>query len=196
MIRFAIYGAGGFGREVKGMIDAVSSKKEIAFTGFIDDNKPELPNLASGSYDDILFAMADPKIRQKVVAKMEAKKLTNTNLIDPNVSIHPSVKLGKGSIICPGVKFTVDIQVGDFVIINLNATIGHDVVIGDFCSIMPSANISGNVRLGKGVLIGAGASVLQGLSIGANSIVGAGAIVTRSVPAGVTVMGVPARIKN
>ncbi|CAN5373070.1 dTDP-4-amino-4,6-dideoxy-D-glucose acetyltransferase VioB [soil metagenome] len=196
MIRFAIYGAGGFGKEVRGMLHTVNPTNGLTFAGFIDDNKKVLPLAAPGSYDDVLFAIADPKIRQKVVAKMATSTLSNASLIDSNVLLHPSVKIGKGAIICPGVKFTVDIQVGDFVIINLNATIGHDVIIGDFCSIMPSANISGNVKLGKGVLVGAGASILQGLSVGDNSIVGAGAIVTKSVPAGVTVMGVPARIKN
>jgi maltose O-acetyltransferase len=35
--------------------------------------------------------------------------------------------------------------------------------------------------------------VLQGLRIGDDAVVGAGAVVTRDVPAGVTVVGVPAR---
>jgi UDP-2-acetamido-3-amino-2,3-dideoxy-glucuronate N-acetyltransferase len=41
--------------------------------------------------------------------------------------------------------------------------------------------------------IGAGAIVLPGVEIGPRAIVGAGAVVTRHVPAGTTVVGVPAR---
>ena len=41
--------------------------------------------------------------------------------------------------------------------------------------------------------IGSGATILCGVRIGKGAMVGAGAVVTRDVPAGVTVMGNPAR---
>ena len=44
------------------------------------------------------------------------------------------------------------------------------------------------------VWIGGGAIVLGGLTIGADSVVGAGAVVTHDVPAGVVVVGNPARV--
>lgn len=46
----------------------------------------------------------------------------------------------------------------------------------------------------KGASIGSGAVILPGLEIGAGALVGAGAVVTRSVPAGATVVGNPARV--
>jgi acetyltransferase-like isoleucine patch superfamily enzyme len=41
--------------------------------------------------------------------------------------------------------------------------------------------------------VGAGATIRQGIEIGAGAMVGAGAVVVRNVPAGVTVVGIPAR---
>jgi len=197
MFRYAIYGAGGFGKEVKGMLDKRSEeKRDVEFVGFLDDHNKEFSTAEKMPYDDILIAIADGKVRERLVNKLQVKNLPFTSLIDADVVLHTSIKTGIGCIICPGVKMTVDIAIGSFVIINLNATIGHDVRMGDYCSIMPSANISGNVSLGKGVLVGSGATILQGLTIGDHTIVGAGAVVTRSVPAGVTVMGVPARMKK
>jgi len=50
------------------------------------------------------------------------------------------------------------------------------------------------VKINYGAYIGAGATLLHGITIGKKSIVGAGAVVTRSVPDGVVVVGVPARV--
>jgi len=44
-------------------------------------------------------------------------------------------------------------------------------------------------------VVGAGAILLPGVVVGERSVVAAGAVVTRDVPAGQTVMGVPARAR-
>ena len=54
------------------------------------------------------------------------------------------------------------------------------------------------VSMGRRVLVGTGAVILNGtaeapLTIGDDAVVGGGACVTKLVPAGVTVVGVPAR---
>jgi acetyltransferase-like isoleucine patch superfamily enzyme len=49
----------------------------------------------------------------------------------------------------------------------------------------------------KGASIGSGATILCGLTIGEHAMVGAGSVVTSDIPAGITVVGNPARaIKN
>jgi len=49
-------------------------------------------------------------------------------------------------------------------------------------------------RVGRGAFIGVHAVILPGVTIGPGAIVGAGSVVTRDVPAGSTVVGVPAKV--
>src|SRR5215216_5215576 len=128
MKKIAVYGAGGFGKEVRGLLDM--QKEFYLFAGYFDDHKVGIEEVQENLFDDVLVSIADPAIRARIVSTWSRKKVTFDSLIWPSVQMHPSVNIGKGSIICPGVKFTVDIRVGEFVIINLNSTVGHDVVIG------------------------------------------------------------------
>jgi len=51
-------------------------------------------------------------------------------------------------------------------------------------------------RVGHGASIGSGVVVMCGITIGEGSMIAAGAVVTRDVPAGATVMGMPARLDS
>jgi maltose O-acetyltransferase len=50
------------------------------------------------------------------------------------------------------------------------------------------------VRIGRRVWIGGGAIILPGVTVGDEAVIGAGSVVTRDIPAGVTVVGNPARV--
>ena len=62
------------------------------------------------------------------------------------------------------------------------------------CALRLDALRFGSSRVDALAHIGAGAVIRQGIHIGEAAIVGAGAVVVKDVPAGVTVVGVPAKI--
>jgi sugar O-acyltransferase (sialic acid O-acetyltransferase NeuD family) len=201
----AIYGAGGFGREVALLIDQINQeKKQWNFIGFFDDgsaNPKSLPIVGHGDSIkniatslDLVVAVADPTVRKSIVSRIQNKHITFPVIIHPQGDKGASTNLfGRGTIVTKGTILTTGISLGDFVIVNLATTIGHDARIGNFCSIMPGTNISGNVSIGECSLIGTGAKILQNLSIGANVQVGAGAVVVNNVADGEIVIGVPAK---
>lgn len=208
MDKVAIVGAGGFGREVKMLIDQINIvENKYEFIGYFDDgfNKGDIVNgfPILGSINDInnlnsdtaiVISIAVPEIRKSIYYKIKNKFIFFPTLIHPNVIMGTDlVSVGKGSIICASNIITVNINIGQFVILNLQCTVGHDTTIKDFCSFMPSVNVSGEVLIEECVYVGTGAKIINLLSIGKNTIVGSGAVVAKSLPPNCTAVGIPAK---
>ncbi len=71
--------------------------------------------------------------------------------------------------------------------------------IGENCTIISSVTMGMRnewkfPRIGNNVFIGTGARILGGIEIGDNAVIGANAVVINDVPAGATVVGIPARV--
>jgi serine O-acetyltransferase len=102
------------------------------------------------------------------------------------VEIHPGAEIGR--------RVTIDHGMG--------VVIGETAEIGDDVHMYHGVTLGGNdprpverhPTIGDDVVIGANATLLGPIEIGDGARVGAGAVVTDAVPAGATVVGVPAEI--
>jgi sugar O-acyltransferase (sialic acid O-acetyltransferase NeuD family) len=208
MKNIAIIGAGGFGREVKTILDAINVLNPVYnFLGFYDDGFEKGDN--SNGYPilggietinmlsepcSLVIAIGDPKLKKKLHDKIINDKIDFPNIIHPNVLIsNDFVEIGYGNIFCAGCIITCNIKIENFVILNLMCTVGHDTMISSFSSFMPSVNISGEVLIHEKVYVGTGAKIINQLEIGENTIVGAGAVVSKSLPENCTAVGIPAK---
>ena len=205
----AIFGVGGFGREVLTLIQDIN-KVEPTWNviGFFDDGYEigyethGLKNLGGTKELSewktplaVTIAIGTPRIKKAILNNIHNDLIEYPTLIHPSVIIGDNdyVKIGKGCIICAYTVITCDIEVGDFVILNLACTLGHDTVVKDHCAFMPTCNISGEVEIGEGVYCGTGVKIINQTSIGENTIVGAGAVVVKPLPANCTAVGAPAK---
>lgn len=208
MKNIAIFGAGGFGREVKMLIDHINAvSSQWNFIGYFDDDFSNAVLIDEtyrlGGMDALnaiheklylVLAIGNPLVKRKILHKIHNRHIHYPVLIHPNVVMGNSdVTIGDGCIICAGTILTVDIKIGKHVILNLACTVGHDTIIHDFCSFMPSVNISGEVLIEEAVYVGTGAKIINQLEIGAETVVGAGAVVSKSLPPKCTAVGVPAK---
>jgi sugar O-acyltransferase (sialic acid O-acetyltransferase NeuD family) len=133
------------------------------------------------------------RVRLKIDAVLRSYKLQPVTVVHPNACIASGVSVGAGSQVMAGAVISELVRIGRQCIINTNASVDHEDFLDDGVEVAPGATLCGLVELGVNSWIGAGATVLPRIKIGPDAIVGAGAVVTQDVPAGVTVVGVPAR---
>lgn len=195
-----IVGAAGHGREVLDVLEACG----VDFVGFVDDGQPDLIPLQRraarllGGLDalstlagTVVLGIGDGRVRHRLATDLAVRWASP--LVHPLASSGADVELGDGTVVAAGARLTTHIAIGAHSYVGPNATIGHDAVLGTCVTVLPGATVSGAVSLGDDVTIGTGANLRQGVSVGVGAVVGAGAVVVDDVPAGITVVGVPAR---
>lgn len=125
--------------------------------------------------------------------RLLAAGLHPISCIHPSAFIGRTARLGFGLQAMPRAAVSEMTTIGDWCILNTNCTVDHECKLGDGVHIMGGASLAGLVTVGNFATIGTNATILPRLKIGAGAFVGAGAVVTKDVPAGETVIGVPAR---
>lgn len=204
----AIYGAGGFGREIACLINIINKKKPTwNFLGFFDDGKAigesnEYGSIIGGmnelnSWEKplcITFAIGSAEILSRLTYSITNPLLEFPNIISPDMIFldEKNVRLGKGNVFCTNCLISCNVQIGDFNLFISMTNIGHDTSIGSCNVFMPATKISGGVTIGNENVFGVASTVLQQIQIGNRTIIGANSLIIRKTKDGLTYLGNPA----
>lgn len=210
---YAIYGASGCGRSLMSVarqqlqrfrcfgrnlfIDDSLQEQQIV-NGHIALNYQSFKNL-NAAQKFVLIAIANSQIREKLANQLVMDGLQLWTVQADNVVMMDNIEIAEGAALSPFVSITSNIKIGKCFHANLYSYVEHDCIIGDYVTFAPGVKCNGNIHIEDHAYIGTSAVIKQGtpdkpLVIGKGAIVGMGAVVTKSVPAGVTVIGNPARI--
>jgi sugar O-acyltransferase (sialic acid O-acetyltransferase NeuD family) len=207
----AIYGAGGFGREVACLINWINSiNHQWNIIGFFDDLIEENTQIshfgkviggieALNSYNkqlSVVIAVGNPKAIFAILNSINNPLIRFPNIIAPDFIIKDdsTFSIGYGNLIQSGCKVSCDVQIGNFNVFNVDIGIGHDVKIGNYNVLMPSVKVSGAVNIGDTNFFGVGSIVLQQIIIRNNIRLGAGSVLMTKPKEGYTYIGIPAKI--
>ncbi len=206
----AIYGAGGFGREVACLLNRINAEVEPTWNliGFFDDGveagKRNEYGTVLGNIDtlnawetplSVVFAIGAPRVVAMLYRKVNNDNIEFPNIISPDTLFldKGNMRMGKGNIICSRCLISCNTTIGDFNTFNGYITFGHDSVIGDFNSVMPAVKISGGVVIGNCNFLGVNSVILQYKSIADDVTIGASSVVLRSIKDPGTYVGNPAK---
>ncbi len=207
----AIYGAGGFGREVACLINRINEVEPTwNLVGFFDDDAslkgkqishygPYLGGMEElNNWENplaVVVAVGSPKAVKSIVERIENRNIVFPNIIHPNFVINDpeTFHIGIGNIIQRGCFVSCDVTIGNFNTLNGSIVFGHDDKVGNFNSFMPDIRVSGEVTIGDCNFFGVGSIILQQIKIGSNIRLGAGSVLMTKPKDGNLYMGVPAK---
>lgn len=206
-MELVIVGAGGHGREVLDVVEAVDSKSEkVRFLGFLDDGEVHEERLAARSSRHLgtvqwlkdndaayILGIGSSEARRGLARQISEWSRPAISLIHPGATLGSKISIGPGVLVAAGAHLTTNIDIGEHTHINIACVVSHDSSVGEFTTLSPGVIINGDCTVGDDVFLGSGAIVTRGVTVGNGASVGAGAVVLSDVEPGQTVVGAPAR---
>ncbi|QSX73633.1 NeuD/PglB/VioB family sugar acetyltransferase [Lysobacter arenosi] len=201
MNKIAIFGAGGFAREVLVLLEDMGLADRVSAL-FESDGiwKPRdiwgIPTLPISRFEptstDLVLGVGDPNARMAMRSSLP-KETRFPTLVHPGARIHRTTLVGNGVIVCEGCIVTCDIELGDHVNLDRLTTIGHDSRIGDFVTAAPATVVSGNCQIGSLTYLGTNSCVREKVTIAPGTTVGMGATVVSNIETPGIYVGTPAK---
>lgn len=157
-----ILGAGGHGKVVKEVAEAIGRYERIVF---LDDlyggANPAMTSATvvgkNSDYEKYIeifsqafVAIGNPAIRNQWQVRLTTVGYEIPVLVHPDSYISLSVAIDIGTVVMPKAVVQSNVRIGKGCIISAGAIIDHDVVVGDYCHINAGAVVASGSRVPDG----------------------------------------------
>ena len=202
-----VVGAGGLGREVFHLAqNCVGYGSSFKIVGFIDDNPTALnryegyppivgifSELMNATGKSLFIAIGNNGARRRAAEALVSRNHSFITLVHSTARIAGSLRCGQGCLIGPLVSVGAEATLGAFVLLQTGVIVGHDVSVASYCRLDNYAVLVAKSTVGEGANVHSAAVVNGSVTIGDSATVGAASFVVRTVRAGSTVLGNPAK---
>ncbi|MGI8489263.1 acetyltransferase [Pectobacterium sp. S5] len=202
----AIYGTGGLGREFFDTANNINTVSNLwSDIVFINDyeNGGEILGAKVLSFEsiiknkdtcEIIIAIGEPSLREKLFDKAKSNGLKIATLIDPTARVSPSAIIGEGSVLCEYSSIHCNVNIGKNCLVQPYSLLGHDIIVGSHSVFSAHSAPGGASVFGDRVYVGMHATIKEKLTVGDDAIISMGSAVFRDVAARSVVVGNPARV--
>lgn len=201
----------GASRHALVVADILALNDEFELAGYIDDvtpdrrgeifgNKPILGGRESleiarkSGVSHLIFGFGRSDVKPGLAQTALSLGYYFATAVHPAAQFPEGVQLGPGSVVKAGAVMDPEVRIGEHTIVGANSVITHGAYLDDYARISASAVVGTEAGIGRLALVGIGSVVNGAIQVGDGAVVGAGAVVIRDVPAGVVVVGNPARV--
>lgn len=208
MKEIAIYGFGGFGREVACLIRKINEQESRwKLIGYFDDGHAAGERNAYGEVLggmdalnawprelDVVLAVGSAAVLRKLAGQVVNPQIAFPNVVAPDVLFFDrgSVTMGRGNVLTFGCRLSCGVRLGDFNLLNGCISLGHEASLGSYNVLFPETRLSGEVSVGDGNFFGSRSLVMQGIRIGNDTRITAGSFIMRRTRDGNLYAGNPA----
>lgn len=168
-MKLLILGAGGHGKVVKEVAEAMCDDSENQFYSgidFLDDNASEAIGKISDlekwhdSYDHVFVGIGNNAVRKRLLEKLTELNCQIPVLIHPTAYISKSAVVKIGTVVEPMAIVNANTTVEQGSIISVGSIVDHDVVVESCCHVNAGAICKAGSRIETGRKLEAGEVVI------------------------------------
>ena len=154
-----IIGAGGHGKVVKEVAEALKRYQKI---DFVDDNSPEAVGKISDleklrkEYGSAFVSIGNNHLRSELLQKLKNMRYEIPILIHPSAYVSKTCKIESGTVIGPKAIISTNTYIGAGSIISAGAIIDHDVIMEPCVHIDVGAIVKAGGKVKKEIKLKAG----------------------------------------
>lgn len=120
------------------------------------------------------------ELREKKYEEAKAKGYEFVSYVDKSIQIHDDIEIEENCIILDFVSIHPGVKIKKGTFISGNVNIGHDCIIDSYNWINAGVSMAGGCQVGKGCFFGVNSCLAHGVKLGERNFIAAGVVINKN----------------